>query len=68
MDLTVNFGVAEGGKLDCSSSIVVFHSYYRVKMQVIDIFTFQNLEYVELLYGNVMVELKINLIFHNHYI
>jgi hypothetical protein len=34
MDLTVNFGVAEAGTLDCSSSIAVFHSYYKVKTQM----------------------------------
>jgi len=34
IDFTVNFGAEEAGKLDCSSSILVFHSYYRENLQI----------------------------------
>ena len=34
IDFTVNFGTEEAGKLDCSSSILVFHSYYKENLQI----------------------------------
>jgi hypothetical protein len=69
MDLTVNFGVAEAGKLDCSSSIVVFHSYYKVKMQITyKYFPFKIKICRAVKWECKRVEPKIDLILHNYYI